>query len=192
MNSSDNPIKILFLTADPSDTSRLRLQQECRDIQQRLQLAKQREKFVLEPRLSVRVGDITQALFDVEPQIVHFSGHGTSAGALCFENELGKTQPVEPSALAAAFELFAEQVNCVVLNACYSEAQAKAIVDHIPFVIGMNESISDEAAIKFAVGFYKAVGANRSIDVAYKSGLVELQLASIPEHLTPVLYEKKK
>lgn len=103
MKNIDNPIKILFLAADPSDASRLRLQQECREIEQRLQLAKQRDKFLLSPRLSVRVGDITQALFDVEPQIVHFSGHGTSAGALCFENLLGQIQSVEPSALAAAF-----------------------------------------------------------------------------------------
>jgi len=106
----------------------------------------------------MRVTDITQALYDVDPQIVHFSGHGTSTGTLCFENELGQTQPVEPSALAATFELFADQVNCVLLNACYSEPQAKAIVEHIPFVIGMNQSIGDQAAIAFAVGFYKALG----------------------------------
>ena len=190
--NSDNPIKILFLAADPSDASRLRLQQECRDIEERLQLAKQREKFVLKPRLSVRVGDITQAIFDVEPQIVHFSGHGTCTGALCFENELGHTQPVEPSALAAMFELFAEQVNCVVLNACYSQAQAEAIAKHIQFVIGMKQAIGDLAAITFAVGFYKALGANRSIDMAYKFGCAEIKLQSIPEDLTPILYVKKK
>lgn len=190
MNTIDNPIKILFLAADPSNASRLRLQQEWREIEQRLQLARQRDKFLLSPSLSVRIGDITQALFDVEPQIVHFSGHGTTAGALCFENLLGQIQSVEPSALAAAFKLFANQVNCVVLNACYSEAQADAIVNHIPFVIGMNQSISDEAAIAFAVGFYKALGANRSIEEAFESGCVEIQLHGIPEHLTPTLKKK--
>lgn len=45
--NSENSITILFLASDPSDASRLRLGQELRDIQQRLQLAKQREKFVL-------------------------------------------------------------------------------------------------------------------------------------------------
>ena len=189
--NSDSLIKVLFLAADPRDASRLRLQQEYRDIEERLQLAKQRERFRLKSRLSVRIGDITQAIFDVEPQIVHFSGHGTSMGVLCFENELGYTQPVDPSALAAMFELFAEQVNCVVLNACYSEDQAKAIAKHIQFVIGMNRSIGDKAAITFAVGFYKALGANRSIDVAYKFGRAEIQLQGISEELTPVLYEKK-
>jgi hypothetical protein len=190
--NTDSPIKILFLTADPSDASRLRLQQEYRDIEERLQLARQRDRFELKPRLSARVGDITQAIFDIEPQIVHFSGHGTSTGALCFENVLGKTQPVEPSALAATFKLFADQVNCVLLNACYSEEQAKAIAEHIPFVIGMKQAIGDQAAIAFAVGFYKALGAGRSIEQAYEFGCAEIQLQGIPEHLTPVPYVKKK
>ena len=150
----DRSIKILFLAADPSDAARLRLGQESRDIGERLQLGKEGDKYQLEQRYSVRVGDITQSIFDLEPEIIHFSGHGTEKGELWFENELGKIQPVEADALAAMFELFATQVNCVVLNACYSEIQAQAIAEHIPFVIGMNDEIGDEAAINFAVGFW--------------------------------------
>ena len=183
-------IKILFLASDPSDVTRLRLGQELRDIRERLQLAKERDRFVLESRESVRPGDISQAMFDVEPSIVHFSGHGTSKGELCFEDLLGKLQPVQPDALAALFELVADQVNCVVLNACYSEVQAKAIAQHIPFVIGMNKAIGDKAAIAFAVGFYKALGANKTVEQAYKFGCVEIRLQGIPEHLTPVLLKK--
>lgn len=63
-------IKILLLAADPSDSVRLRLGQELRDIREKLQLSKQRDTFSLESRESVRTGDITQAIFDVEPQIV--------------------------------------------------------------------------------------------------------------------------
>jgi hypothetical protein len=185
-------IKILFLASDPSDVTRLRLGQELRDIRERLQLAKERDRFVLESRESVRPGDLSQAMFDVEPQIVHFSGHGTDKGDLCFENLLGKVQPIQPDALAALFELVADQVNCVVLNACYSEVQAKAIAQHIPFVIGMNKAIGDKAAIAFAVGFYKALGANKTVEQAYKFGCVEIRLQGIPEHLTPVLLKKSE
>ncbi|QKQ72563.1 CHAT domain-containing protein [Nostoc sp. TCL240-02] len=189
--SSNSQIKILFLAADPSNATRLRLGQELRDIRERLQLAKERDRFILDSRESVRPGDISQAIFDVEPQIVHFSGHGTSTGELCFEDLLGESQPVQPDALAALFELAADQINCVVLNACYSEAQAKAIGEHIPFVIGMNKAIGDQVAIAFAVGFYKALAARRTIDQAYKFGCVEIRLQGIAEHLTPVLYTKQ-
>jgi hypothetical protein len=185
-------VKILFLAADPSDAARLRLGQELRDIRERLQLSKQRDRFLLESRESVRPGDITQSIHDVAPQIVHFSGHGTSTGELCFENILGKTQPIQPDALATLFELVAEQVSCVILNVCYSEAQAQAIAKHIPFVIGMNQPIGDNAAITFAVGFYKALGAGRSFEKAYRFAQVEMQLEGISENLTPVLYVKER
>jgi CHAT domain len=185
---NDSQIKILFLIADPSDESRLRLGQELRDIKARLR--KEPGKFQIEQHESVRVGDITDAIFEVEPQIVHFSGHGKSTGELCFENEVGKVQPVKPDALAAMFKLFAQSINCVVMNACYSEIQAKAIAEHIPFVIGMNDAIGDKAAIAFAVGFYKALAANRSIEDAYEFGCVEIRLQGIPEHLKPVIYKK--
>ncbi|NJO30414.1 MAG: CHAT domain-containing protein [Richelia sp. SL_2_1] len=189
--NSDISVKILFLAADPSDASRLRLGQELRDIKERLRIAKELGKYQLEQRESVRVADITQAIFDVEPQIIHFSGHGTNQGELCFENEVGQIQPVEADALAAMFELFLEQVNCVLLNACYSEIQACAIAEHIPYVIGMNDAIGDKAAIAFAVGFYKALAANRGVEEAYKFGCVEIRLQGIAEHLKPVLYVKK-
>ncbi|GAX40543.1 hypothetical protein NIES4075_15090 [Tolypothrix sp. NIES-4075] len=188
MNESDIPVKILFLAADPSDERRLRLLQELRDIRERLHLSKERDRFILESRESVRVGDITQAIFDVDPQIVHFSGHGTSTGELYFENLIGKSQLVKADALAALFERLAEKIDCVVLNACYSEIPAQAIAQHIRFVIGMNQDIGDKAAIAFSVGFYKALAANYSIEEAYHFGCVEIQLHGIPEHLKPVIY----
>lgn len=184
-------VSILFLAADPTDASRLRLGEEFREVQEKLRLAKLRDRFRLElPQLSVRPTDISQALLDLGPKIVHFSGHGASAGALCFENQTGQTQLVQPDALAVLFEQFADQVNCVLLNACYSETQAKAIAEHIEYVIGMNQAISDKASIAFVIGFYQALGAGRTIEEAHKLGCAQIWLQGIPEHLTPVLVKK--
>jgi hypothetical protein len=182
--------KILFLAADPTDASRLRLGEELREIQEELQKAELREHFELHQRMSVRPADISQALLDVQPQIVHFSGHSTSSGALCFENQVGDTHPIQPDALAALFEQFANQVKCVVLNACYSEVQANAIAEHIGYVIGMNQAVGDKAAIAFAIGFYQALGAGRTIEDAYRLGCVQIRLQDIPEYLTPVLVKR--
>jgi hypothetical protein len=190
--SNDSQIRILFLTAEPTDSARLRLGRELEDIKERLRLANPQGIFVLEERRSARPQDISQAIQDFKPNIVHFSGHGESTGELCFENELGRTSPVKPEALAALFKLVTDHVNCVVLNACYSDIQAEAIVQHISFVIGMNRAIGDGAAIAFAVGFYKALGANRTIEEAYEFGCVEIQLQGIPEESTPVLRKKEE
>jgi hypothetical protein len=185
-------IKILFLAADPTDASRLRLGEEFREVHEKLLLAKLRDRFKLElPQLSVRPADISRALLEVQPQIVHFSGHGTSTGALGFESPAGETHLVKPDALAALFEQFSHQVDCVLLNACYSEIQAKAIADHIKYVIGMNQAIGDKAAIAFAIGFYQALGAGRTIEDSYHLGCVQIRLQGIAEHLTPVLIKEK-
>lgn len=187
MSEKENLVAILFLAADPTDTARLRLGQELRDIRERLQLSKNREKFILESRESVRPGDVTQAIFDVNPHIIHFSGHGTQSGELCLEDSQGTVQPVTPVALSALFKLVSDRVSCVVLNACYSRDQAKAISQHIPYVIGMSKEIGDRAAITFSVGFYKALAAERSIPEAHNFGCAELLLQGIQEHLTPIL-----
>jgi hypothetical protein len=71
---------ILFLASDPSNTTRLRLGEELREIQEKLQFAKHRDSFSLNARWSIRPTDLSQALLDINPLIVHFSGHGTSDG----------------------------------------------------------------------------------------------------------------
>lgn len=183
------PLKVLFLSSDPTNASRLRLGEEFREIQEKLQLAQLRDRFELHSMMSSRPVDISQALLDVNPNIVHFSGHGTSSGELCFEDQQGKAHPVSPSALASLFKQFIDKVDCVILNACYSEIQAKEIAKHINFVIGMNNTIGDKAAIAFAVGFYQALGAGRSFKESYEFGCVQIQLEGIPEDQTPVIVE---
>jgi len=189
--SASPAITILFLSADPTTEARLRLGEELREIHEKLQLAKLREQIKLEQRMSVRPSDLSQALLDVQPQIVHFSGHGSESGALCFENLTGETHPIDASTLSELFKQFAKHISCVLLNACYSEVQGRAIATHIDYVIGMSQAIGDKAAIAFSIGFYQGVGAGRSIEDAYKLGCVQIRLEGIPEHLTPILIKRE-
>ncbi len=181
---------ILFLAANPQGTVALRLDRELRDIGEGLQRAQKRDRFNLEQRSAVRPRDIQRAMLDVEPQILHFSGHGAGEAGLVFEDESGNSQLVDGDALAGLFELFADKLNCVVLNGCYSEVQAQEIARHIPYVIGMNKAIGDTAAISFAVGFYDALGAGRDVEFAFKLGCAAIWLEGSAEHLTPVLIRK--
>ena len=182
--------RILILAANPLDSSRLRLEEELREIESVLQRAKKRDLFELKPQTATRPSDIQRALLDYNPQIVHFCGHGEGSQGLVFEDDSGKAKFVDSLALANLFKLFADQVKCVVLNACYSEVQAKAIVEHIDAVIGMNQPISDTAAIRFAEGFYQGLGAGKDVEFAYKLGRNLLELQGIPEEHIPVLKRK--
>lgn len=182
---------ILFLASSPVTEARLRLDREAREIEEGLQRATRRDQFALEQRWAVRPDDLRRSLLDMNPQIVHFSGHGTGSAGLALENAMGATQLVPTQAIANLFKLFASRgVECVVLNACYSEVQAKEIAQHIPYVVGMSDPIGDTAAIKFAIGFYDALGAGWSYEEAYELGCNAIALEGIPEELTPVLKKK--
>jgi hypothetical protein len=146
----------------------------------------------LEQRWAIRPDDLRRALLDIEPQIVHFSGHGAGDDGIVVEDDNGKSKIVTTEALSNLFKQCAHHVECVLLNACYSEVQANAIVQHIDYVIGMRQAIGDPAAITFAMGFYDALGAGRCFETAYYIGCnaIELELGNIPEHLTPQLKRK--
>jgi hypothetical protein len=188
-----NPVKkILTLSSNPKATSHLRLDEEIREVEEGLKRSKYRDKFDIQPKLAVRLRDFRRAILDYEPHIVHFKGHGGKNG-LMVENEMGFAILISADALSGLFELCSNQVECVILSACYSEDQATAISRHINYVIGMRKEISDKAAIEFSVGFYDALGAGKSVEEAFKFGCnAILQMYPyLPEHLIPVLIKRK-
>jgi hypothetical protein len=181
--------KILILTANPKNTEELRLNEEVREIQEELQRSRSRDQFEIISKWAVRPKDLSRALLDHDPQIVHFSGHGAGTDGLVLEGDDGQIKRVSAESLARLFGLL-NNVECVLLNACYSEVQATAIHQHIDYVIGMSQAIGDRAAIEFAVGFYGALGASRGYAEAFEFGLAAIELEGIPETATPKLKQR--
>ncbi|MBD3880750.1 SUMF1/EgtB/PvdO family nonheme iron enzyme [Phormidium tenue FACHB-886] len=208
-------MKILILASNPRKD--LHLDREVRDLKAVIERSHNRQQLEVVDELAVRVGDLQDFLFKHQPQIVHFCGHGSGAKGLVFEGNEGGEQWVRAEALSDLFRLFAG-VKCVLLNACYSEEQADAIVTHIDYVIGMRQTIRDDAAIAFSKGFYRALGYECSIEQSYEFGCNAIQLEisgsskvmrstaseeqrkaevveavktiTIPEHLKPILKKK--
>jgi hypothetical protein len=194
---------ILFLAANPTSTEQLDLVGEFKRIQGAIERSRKREQFLLVQVWATTDVDLRRALLDSQPEIVHFSGHGAGNGppgsrgvvypgkdgpqeGLFFEDAGGQPRLIPGKALAGLFQPFAPQLKCVLLNACYSEIQAKAIGQHIDYVIGMKKAIGDKAAIKFAEGFYDALGAGRDYKEAFELGGNAIAYEHIPEQLTPV------
>ncbi len=177
---------ILILAANPSDTTRLRLPKEVREIEEGLALSEGRDRFKVVSQWAVRPDDLRRALLKYQPQIVHFSGHGEGDHGLIFESDNDKSKRVSGEALARLFGL-CPSVECVLLNACYSQVQAAAMGQKVDYVIGMSQDIGDRAAINFAVGFYDALGYGRTVPEAYEFGLAAIDLEGIDETATPVL-----
>lgn len=184
---AEEKVKILFLAANPRDTVRLRLDEEQRAIEHKILLAQKKDRIVIVNKSAVRVGDLQLYLNQEKPTIVHFSGHGSHEGRIILEDNSGKARPIPPPALARVFEILKDNIRCVVLNACFSHEQARAITQNIDCVIGMSSSISDKAAIAFASAFYLAIASERSIRNAFDQGINELMLWEIPEEHIPQL-----
>lgn len=184
-------ITILFLAAEPTDSGRLRLGQEHREIERRLNLAKLKDKFNLEQVFAVRAEDFTEALLHHNPTIVHFAGHGTSIGSICIEDISGKSLPVDSKVISDLFEAFKTQVKCVVLNACYSKEQAEEISKHIDYVVGVPNSINDSSAIAYSLGFYQAIGAGKSFHEAHNLGRIQIGLQGYDTEFPPELITNK-
>jgi hypothetical protein len=185
------PNRILILAANPRNTDQLRLDEEARTIEERLRMAKFGNRFELVRHGAVRYTDLSEYLLRHTPQIVHFSGHGNKSGKVILEDETGMGQTVTDDALRQLFRLFKDDIRCVVLNACLTASQAEAIIQEIHCVVGMSEKIGDQAAIRFAGGFYRALGYGRSVEFAYNLGRNEMGLAKLDKETTPQLFVKK-
>lgn len=162
--------KILILAANPHED--LHLNDELRDVQKVIRQSSKEFEIVFEP--SVESTNLQQLMLDHQPNIVHFCGHGAGEDGLVFRD-----RNIDADNLSRLFESCQHYLQCVVLNSCYSEVQASEIVKYIPYVIGINKEIRDDAAIAFSIGFYQALGYGRSFKHAYKCGCKAIEKSQI-------------
>ena len=179
LNSS---VRILFLAANPAETSRLALDEEMHVINQRLRSSGVGPHVELCAEWAMRADELPAALMRHRPRVVHFSGHGSSTGELFFVGELpGTIGPVSADTLHRLFQTLPGDICCVVLNACYSAIQATALATVLPCVVGMSRAVQDRAASAFAAGFYEALVFGESVKSAFNIGCAQIELAQAPD-----------
>jgi CHAT domain len=166
---------ILFLAANPSDTNPLALDREARSILRELEQSGHRDRFQLETRWAAEPLDLLRELRKLKPTVVHYSGHGGVQG-LFFQGHDGTARVVSTTALEETFGAAGASVRVVVLNACYSEVHADALLAHVDCVVGTGGPILDTAARSFAVGFYGGLGEQESVAAAYRQGCAAISL----------------
>ena len=69
---------------------KLKLEKEAREIHESIQKSLKRDSISFETRWATRVTDLLQFINEVNPTILHFSGHGTSDGKLVFQDNNDK------------------------------------------------------------------------------------------------------
>jgi myosin heavy subunit len=183
-------ITVLFFATNPKGTTQLRLDEESRSIQEMIRKSDHRDSISFETRWAVRPLDILQAINEVNPDVVHFSGHGVDTGELVLENTDGSAKLVTKEAITQTIMASTDKIHLLFFNACFSYEQAQAVVSHVDTAIGMTDSIGDKAACTFAAQFYSSLGFGRSVKKAFEQAKGVMMLESPTEADTPILYTK--
>lgn len=183
-----NRITVLFLASNPKNAEQLSLDEEVRLIQEKIRLSEYRNSILFESRWAMRTTDLLQAINEINPTIVHFSGHGTVDGKLAFQESDGNCKLVTKEAMTATLATLSDTIRLVVFNTCFSESQATNAVEYIEAAIGMSDAIGDNAARVFAAQLYSSIGFGHSLANAFKQAKAELLLEGIPEENTPQLF----
>lgn len=184
-------IKILFLASNPTDISRIRIDEELREVDERISLGSHRDRFELIPHFAVRPRDLTRGLLKHQPHILHFSGHGSTSAGIVLEGNDGKTKVVAADDIAELLSIIKDNLRVVVLNSCYSALQAGGISETIDCVIGMNDKVGDSSAIIFSASFYESLAFGRSVHEAFRLGVVQLKTEGAPGATTPTLLTRQ-
>ncbi|WP_282130078.1 CHAT domain-containing protein [Roseobacter litoralis] len=169
-------LNVLMMCASPKDAGDpLRLDEEARDLKEQIRLVdKPKQDVIVSHAWAVRTDQVQMEVMNNAPDILHFSGHGDT-GLLCFEDKNGNVAAVSATAIEGLVKL-SDSVECLILNACYSESIATQVKDHVKAMIGCSVAIDDDAAIAFTRAFYRALRHGHQYRRAFDLALNELQL----------------
>ena len=199
LKESKNKINILFIGSNPDidfidddgntrQQQFLKLEKEASEIHDAIQRSLKRDSINYQIRWAARVTDLIQYINEVEPTILHFSGHGTSDGKLVFQDNNDQPKLLQMDTLVELINASSNNLRLVVLNNCFSSVIAEKIVNNIESSIGMNTSIGDDAAITFASQLYSSIGFGLSLEKAFKQATLAIKINEIPEDQTPELF----
>lgn len=165
--ASEIRMRILFMAANPSTTTPIDLEEELRSLELELRGVKYRDQIALTARHAVRPDDLLRHVRSEQPTVIHFSGHGSTEGII-LRSDSGKSIKVTGPSLHRFLE--GRGVELLVLNACYTKSQAEHVVGAARAIVGTTSAVGDEAARRFTVAFYRALGDGLSIREAFRDG----------------------
>lgn len=173
-------IKILFLAANPIDTGALQLGKEARELEGRIRQGRHRDNFEVLHLLAARPEDLLRGLQEIEPHILHFSGHGTLNKEIVLQGDDGSSRPVAPQDLTDLVILFKSNLKLALLSSCFARRQAEALNEVLDFTIGMDKPISDEGAVSYSATFYQVLASGGSINQAFHSARLVTSMEGRP------------
>lgn len=177
-------------------TPRIDLGRECAEIQSQLLHAPHGRDIHVTVSWAARRDDLQGVLLHTRPTILHLSTHGLPAHntsdppRLQTRGRLGEHIDIPSHALVDLIAGFADVVKTIVLSACHSEWLAHQLTRRIDCAIGMAGEITDEAAITFSTGFYRALAYGESHARSFALGCNAIDLTGLDEASIPRMFTR--
>jgi HAD superfamily phosphoserine phosphatase-like hydrolase len=134
---------------------------------------------------AARMDDIVSDLRRFDPDVVHFSSHGSPTERLILLNSEDKPEEVSRATIENLFSVMKGKIRLVVLNACYSQSQAEQIRSSVDCIVAVSSTLADTNAILYSGQFYEALSAGRSVYQAHQeAGII---LTDVPASHKPQL-----
>lgn len=151
-------IRVLFLNSGRAENG------ATQQILWDLQHSDSADKLDLRVEPADHLRDLPQYLVQYAPHILHFTGHGPWDSAFIEPKE-----PADQERLAQLLEGWKGTVHCVVLDACFSTAQAEPIAKTIGAAITL-PVLANQAIVAFAESFYAALAFGSTLQEAFELG----------------------
>ena len=178
---------ILVLAANPRGTDRVELERSADLIRAQLAQGRYGKDYQVQIERGIRLEDLRRYLVEYKPTIVHVVGQGSATGEILLADDSDRVAPVTPAEIAHLFATEEQQIECVVLNSCFSLEMADALLDFIPCTIGIDEDNYDPAAVTFISEFYRGIFAGKGYYGAYELGRKQIPVSEGEDTELPCL-----
>jgi tetratricopeptide (TPR) repeat protein len=145
------------------------------------------------------------ALREIDPHILHFTGHGVfiparDTGVLLMEQTDGRERAVPNAEFATLLERRARSLRLVFLSACqsavatrnegYADLAPRLLAAGIPAVVAMQSSVLNKSAMEFGSTFYKGLVNGETVDAALTKarGLLARESLNRVDFVVPTLF----
>jgi len=168
-------LSVLFVSASPASSERLRVDVEGREIEGRLRGARFGHLVRFHHAPASRLDDLRLAVMKVRPDILHISGHGGAGGRLELEASEHRSGDVTPSELAHLLGALGGGLRLVVLNACGSAVAAALVASRVGLGVGMRRGLDDHCAIAFSTSLYESLAFGLTVESAFEAALAAME-----------------
>ena len=159
--------RFIFVSASPRQEEPLAVDHEFRRIRTALAQAERDGSIEVREESAASYDDLESALREFKPHVLHLSCHADSSGTLLLADLCNESEGIPCDMFEQLMREFSDDLELVVLNACFSEVIAERLPPDIPSSIGMNGEIDDDAAIDFSRTLYSSLAAGEEIPRAF-------------------------